>query len=487
MGNAIKVGIFTLLGLVVLGFLILRTEDFNPFRPKGKTLEAVFDSVAGLDDKASVRIAGVRVGRVDGIGLAGPQALVRIRFEKPLELTEGTVAAIRNMGLLGDKYVELVPGPEGAPVLPDGARLRGTTPPTFDQAMEKLNDVAASIQQVTGSIAGPNGQSQIGPLLENLAAASATLRQLLEENQQSINGTVRNFEAMSGTLATELPKLTAQIERVLSQVDAVIAENRGNLKGSLGNVEQLTSKLQTSADNLNVITGRLARGEGSIGKLLTSDTAHDELVTTLQSVKGGVDSLTQSFGKIQKMHLDLGLEGAYLSEASDSRTAFSLNLDPQTNRFYRLELVDDPYGQTHTTTNVVTVTRPDGAVETTTTESVKTEDKFTVSAQFGFRFGGSTQARIGLFESSGGAAVDQSFFDQRLRLSLEAFQFGREGDLKPHLRLLGRYQLHPNLYVVGGYDDFLERSRDSLFLGGGITWRDDDLKYLLGSLPIGKL
>ena len=69
--------------------------------------------------------------------------------------------------------------------------------------------------------------------------------------------------------------------------------------------------------------------------------------------------------------------------------------------------------------------------------------------------------------------------DRKLLLSFEAFDFSRPNDLAPHLRLLGRYQFHPNLYLVGGYDDPLERNR-SFFLGGGIRWNDDNIKSLLG-------
>lgn len=490
MQAAVKVGLFTLLGLVVLFFLILRSEDIELFGPKGTTLEATFPSVAGLDDKAPVRIAGVRVGRVDGIGLDGQQAVVRIKLEQPVALPQGTQATIRNTGLLGDKYVELVLGPENAPPLPDGVRLRGTTPPGFDEAMAKLNQVADAIQGVTGQLGGgPNGEQRIAVILDNVAVLSADLRELVAANREAIGGTVRNFEAMSATLARELPRLADQLQQVLGQVDAVIAENRGDLRGSLQNVEQLTTKLQTSADNLNQITGRLARGEGSIGKLLTDDEAHDELVATLDSVQSGVATLSQSFGKITRMRLDLGLEGAYLEGPQESRTAFSLQLDPQNearDRFYRVELVDDPRGRTRTKTETTTVIRDDGSRETTTTERTTTEDKLLLSAQFGFRLG-AAQARLGLIESTGGGAIDYGFFEDRLRLSLEAFDFGRENDLDPHLRLLGRYQLHPNLYVVGGYDDPLVSERESLFLGAGITWRDDDLKYLLGSVPLGGL
>src|SRR5688572_28290339 len=98
MPAAVKVGLFTLLGLAVLFFLVLRAEDLELFGKSGKVLEAAFPSVAGLDDKAPVRIAGVRVGRVDGIGLDGQTAVVRIRLEEPLVVPRGTRATIRNTG-----------------------------------------------------------------------------------------------------------------------------------------------------------------------------------------------------------------------------------------------------------------------------------------------------------------------------------------------------------------------------------------------------
>ena len=68
-------------------------------------------------------------------------------------------------------------------------------------------------------------------------------------------------------------------------------------------------------------------------------------------------------------------------------------------------------------------------------------------------------------------------------LSLEAFDFGRERDLDPHLRLTGQWNFYRNLYVKAGYDDPLVDEFRSPFLGIGIHWSDDDLKYLMGSVP----
>ena len=74
MSSAVKVGLFATLCLLVLAYLILRVEDVELFAPTAQQVDAVFDSVAGLDDKAAVRVAGVRVGRVDGVGLDGARA-----------------------------------------------------------------------------------------------------------------------------------------------------------------------------------------------------------------------------------------------------------------------------------------------------------------------------------------------------------------------------------------------------------------------------
>lgn len=168
----VKVGIFATLCLIVLAVLVWKIEDLNPFTVKGQRVDAVFKSVAGLDDKASVRIAGVRVGRVDGLGLAGTQARVTLALDKPIPLTQGTTARIANLGLLGEKYIELVPGPPDAPPLPPNAVLAGTTPPGFDEAIEKINNIGASIQQLTGSMSGGDVGGNINRLVSDIQLTS---------------------------------------------------------------------------------------------------------------------------------------------------------------------------------------------------------------------------------------------------------------------------------------------------------------------------
>lgn len=487
MSQAIKVGIFATVALVVLAVFILKIEDWNPFGEEGPRLVALFDSVAGLDDKAAVRIAGVRVGRVDGIGLEGRQAEVGLRLEQPVPLTEGTRARVANMGLLGDKYIEIVPGPPEAPPLAPGAVLQGETPPTFDDAMAQLSDIGQSIQQVTGSF-GEAGGASLGRLIENLEATTAEIQALVAANRAQVDSTVRNFESVSATLARELPQLTAKTQALVDQISGVIAENRQQLAAGVDNVESLTAALETSAADLNQISGRLARGEGSLGKLLSTDEAHDELVATLDSIQGGVDTLSDTLGRAQRLKLDLGLEGAWLEDREESLASFGLTLDPNAedgNKLYRVALVNTPQGDLEEKTVRTVTTNPDGSTETTIRQTFTREDKAVFSGLLGLRLRNGTRLWGGLIEEEFGVEVEHPLLDRRLWLDLEVFDFDRESDRDPHLRLSGRWFMSPNVYVWGGYDDPLESELDSIFFGGGITWNDDNLKYLLGSVPAG--
>ncbi|MEO8277435.1 MAG: MlaD family protein [Thermoanaerobaculia bacterium] len=489
-GQAVKVGIFMTVCLLLLGWLVLRVEDWSPWGAKGNRVDAVFDSVVGLDDKAAVRLAGVRVGRVDGIRLEGRKARVSLLLDQPVALVEGSYAAIANQGLLGDKFIELRLGAEGAALLPPGSVLPGKTPVSFDDAMAKIDDIGNSIQNFMGGMSGDGkgGGGGISALIASIQATSEELRALIAENRESVGGTVKNFERFSETLADQLPRLTEQIAHMLAQVDSVVAENRGNLKDTMANLKEVTDRVQTSVDNLNEITGKVARGEGTIGKLINSDEAHNQLMSALGSVEKGVSALGATLGRVNDLKINVGIDGSYLSELEDSRTAFRLDLLPhgdESPRLYRFELVSDPRGRISQKEETVTVTGGDGIPTTTVTDTLKREtSRNNWSALFGFPFAERRGALwAGVIENTGGVQVDWTTTEKKLVFSFEAFDFGRERDLDPHLRLTGQWNLLRSLYVKAGYDDPLVEEFRSPFVGVGIHWSDDDLKYLMGSLP----
>lgn len=90
----------------------------------------------------------------------------------------------------------------------------------------------------------------MGALLASLQETSRTIRELIRANEARVDATMANFERFCETLATELPVLSAQMERLVRRVDGVVAENRFTLRSSLTNLEQVTGRMQESVDNL---------------------------------------------------------------------------------------------------------------------------------------------------------------------------------------------------------------------------------------------
>lgn len=487
MSPTAKIGLFMLAGLVVLGVFIVEIEDI-PLGDRGRRLsvEAVLPTAAGLDRNAPVRIAGVRVGKVEDIRLVGGRALLVLSLDPGVELRQGARVQVTSLGMLGDRYVEVLPGDPGAPPLAAGARLEGLAAPSFDDALKLATDIGGDVKEVTSSLrssmGGAEGAAKIGDIVDNLRELTASLKQLIAENQANVNATTANFRDVSATLKEQLPLLADKMNRLADQLSAVVAENRDDARASMANIREVSGSLRTTAENLNTITGKIARGEGSIGKLVNDEETVDNLNQTLDSLDSGVKSLEESLGRLRRYRLDMTVRGEALPEVEDTRTAFGFDLWTTDTRFFRVEGVQTPFGKTRTTTETVTTVQDDGSTESYTETTVKTDDSMLINAQIGYRLLPDTVVRAGLFESEGGIALDHrlQLWQRPLRLSLEAYELGRDEGDGPHLRLEGRYFVTPNLFLSAGWDDPTYSEHSSYLLGGGVTWSDEDVKYGLG-------
>ncbi len=486
MNSTAKLGAFMIMALVVLGFFIIRIERLSLGGAASRqSVKAEFPSVAGLNEKAPVRVAGVKVGIVEKIELARDRALVTLDLEKGLALHQGARAAVRAQGLLGEQYVEIVPGPTSAPPLPDGTVLSGTTPSGMDTLLDTANTVGTDIKAVTASmretLGGPEGQRRLQDIVDNIRELTENIKAITADNRTQIQATIANFREFSETLKTELPKLADKLNSLASGLDQAVAENRGNLSGTMENVREISERLKVSADNLNQITGKIARGEGTVGKLINDDTTVNNLNSTLKSVEGGVASLKDTLGRPQRWKLDVDMRSEMLPKIDDSRSSFNADLHTTDRRFFRVGLVKAPRGREVITDETIT-TSIDGGPETTFHEkTTKYNNDFTYNVQAAYRYGPTT-VRAGLFESVGGVGVDHALLDDKLNLTLEAYDFGKQGARpRPHLRFETRYFVTPYIYAYAGYDDPLWSIRRSALVGAGIRWTDEDLKYLIGS------
>jgi len=108
----LTVGLFVIIGLVCVGYLTVKLGKMELLGDHYYTLNAKFTSATGLKSGSNVEIAGVRIGQVDTITLDPVMkiALVRMKIEKGIELQDDSIASVKTSGLIGDKFVNIIPG-----------------------------------------------------------------------------------------------------------------------------------------------------------------------------------------------------------------------------------------------------------------------------------------------------------------------------------------------------------------------------------------
>src|SRR5262249_8560142 len=251
--------------------------------------------------------------------------------------------------------IEIVPGQIGAPALPEQQALRGTQPASIDDVTNQISAVATDVKAITeslrGAMAGPQGEQRLQDIVENIRQITAQVRDLVAANRENVDATLDNTRAITANLRTEIPRIAESIEKLASSLNGTLGENREDLHGVVQNLNKLSGDLRTTADNLNAITGQVRSGEGTVGKLVYSDEAHQRLTTALTAVESGVNELRTTLNRANRLALDLGMKGEYqfggdLNDAKvgspvggRTRPAVMLRLtpNPERNRFYNLE------------------------------------------------------------------------------------------------------------------------------------------------------
>jgi phospholipid/cholesterol/gamma-HCH transport system substrate-binding protein len=485
-----KVGLFILITMLLLGYMTMQVGQRGFGVKKGYTVDVVFDNVAGLNKYSSVQIAGVEVGRVEDILLKDGKALIRMRIIPSVTLEKDVTAAIKTRGVLGDKYIEIMPGTRGMAALEPGEQIQKVERQAdIDRLLNQIGAIADDIKTVSSSLSnvlgGQAGEESIGGILQNMQMVTRNINHLVVSNEATIR-----------TMLLNAQELTANLNRVVTQNDAKVGDVIDNLRDASREMEKTFAAFSQIADGVN-------RGEGTLGQLMKDKTAMTNLNKTLASLQEVSDKINQGKGTLGKLVNDeetvnnlnqslsginryvtkaeqfrtfLGYRGEYLWDKSNFKSYLDLKIQPKQDQFYILGLVSDPRGRLTVRENTV------GGVTTKMEEWDKSGLLF--NAQIGKRFR-DVVLRGGILESTGGIGVDYMAFNDRLKLTFEAFDFSSERNA--HLKGYADVQLFKYLYLTGGWDDFISnRKNSSGFVGLSIRFEDDDLKYLLTSTPIPK-
>jgi|GEM_PF-2118800 len=190
-----RVGLFFLLGVALIWVAFETLSDGKVFKDRGYTLIAGFDNLRELKVGDEVRMAGVKIGSVEGTRLTGRRAEAVLRIAPKVVIPNDAHATILSAGLLGTNYIGVDLGTTGAPPLQAGAEIQTKFTADINTIMAQLGDLGGKLDSALGSISdamkGKDGQPG---LVQRLQRPDCRQRQQFHRDHDQSEGCFRQAE-----------------------------------------------------------------------------------------------------------------------------------------------------------------------------------------------------------------------------------------------------------------------------------------------------
>lgn len=495
-GTELKVGITALVGLLIVGYMSMRVNDAPFWKGKTKSYYVIFDNASELLLKSPVYISGIRVGYVEEMDLLDHNAKVKMSgIDSKIPIYADAKVFIKEIGLLGEKVIEIDAGNDKSHPLADNSVILNSESKTkMDRVFGELEKVSTlfpkfeqitdNIEKITKNIAellkAEDGKGALSRTIDNIEKISQTLKTLADDKFLKIAMNIEKFtkdiNKITGPNVKNLSKIIDNLRQITDNIDKLVDSNDTKIAEAIDAFKGAAGELEGALEAIKNVAQKVERGEGTIGKLLTDD-------STVIKINKAVDGINNYIESANRLKIELSYRGEYLWDSRDAQNIVGIKLQPRPDKYFLLEFIDEPVANRVSTSTTLTV---DNGTPITT-ETVSRNDRFSLSVQFAKRFY-DLVFRFGLLRNEGGVGVDYNFFNDSLKLSFEAFDFGR--DERPHLRTYATYSFLKYLWITAGSDDLIyndaadSKKYTDMFLGAGIHFTDDDIKTLLTSLPL---
>jgi phospholipid/cholesterol/gamma-HCH transport system substrate-binding protein len=442
------------------------------------TLHLDVPSADGLWLQSDVKLAGVEVGAISAIGVAGDHAALDLAIRSDYQLPTDTTAEIRSSGIIGDRYIALYLGDDGTLLADDDVILLRSEPADFEKITKQVEDITTDVSAITQVLRemaeDDTNRRNIEATIANVEALSDELRQIAEQNHQDVDAIVDS------------------VRRLMEGLEGLTSDTTRNMNGELEKLQAATDTLQASLDNVESVTGKIDRGEGTLGALVNDRETVDALNETIDNANRVIEGFSGMHSTVYYtgrwyMGTPAPVDPFYYGNplAGTGSNSIGLLLKPQEDFWYNFEVVDYPQGTITYTEHFFPET---GQLYKEYEREPNYRFTFMMNKRW-FNLG----LRLGIKENGGGLGASYWLFHDHLELQGDLFDF----DLGsypavasagiPNLRLLARYHPIDHLYVEVGNEQLflgLQYGFVTGFVGGGFYFDDDDIKLLLATLPL---
>jgi len=283
--SEVWVGIFVVVGIFLLILLTMKVEKFRIGKEAGYPINIYFDSAAGLDKSASVRVAGVHVGHVEKVTLEEGKARVIFHLPPDIVIYKDSKAYLKSEGFLGERYVEITQGTPGTQkVEPNGVIEQGAPPVDVEQVLSKVSGLGDDIKEVVGPVKDlvkAMDPKKVEGVIGNLNKFSSQLEGIAKDSKETIQKAKDAFSSME-------------------DIGEKVKRGEGTL-GKLISDDSVYQDVKKAVEGLKNISETVERGEGTLGKLIKDESLYNEAKETLQSVKGITEKVEKGEGTLGKL------------------------------------------------------------------------------------------------------------------------------------------------------------------------------------------
>lgn len=296
----IKTGIIVIGGILlfILGFSYLKS---TPLFDNSKVFYAVYKHVGGLQTGTQVTINGFNVGKVNEIKFLDKTGSLVVTFsvDNSFTFSKSSKAELYDTGIIGGKGIQIKVALDGAPMAKSGDTLVSDTRPGLTELVQqRLNPLQLKVE---GAIS--NADSLLVSFNEVL---DDTTKKDLRESINGLNSLIKSFQNTTTALNQLLQNNKEGLENSINNVNT-ITTNFSKLSDSIANagLPKTMETLQSTVQNLDLLLGRIEKGEGSLGKLMKNEA----LYNNLSNASKELDLLLQDFRLNPKRYVNVSVFG----------------------------------------------------------------------------------------------------------------------------------------------------------------------------------
>jgi phospholipid/cholesterol/gamma-HCH transport system substrate-binding protein len=268
----LRVGIAVGVALLLLVVIIFTVGKIK-LGKSGYPLNISFDFVDAINPQADVLIGGgVKIGYVDSISIQGERIFVRAMINRKVRIPVDAKFQIISKGLMGDKYLNVIPQTSSNVYLEPGAQVEGMESANMDKAFQRLSAVADSVKSLLGD---PTMKSSLVDALQSFSSLARRLDRLVAKNEGSITRSVADFSESAKAVrgfSQDLKNFSANAGDILT------AQNAEALKVTLDNLKKTSVRLEAASN-------QISQGKGALGVLVQDQQVGQDLKDFVKEVK----------------------------------------------------------------------------------------------------------------------------------------------------------------------------------------------------------